>query len=251
MLGFVVIGGMLLLLLIWFYYDCQVSGQGDCNIFLQVEIEKVKEQNKEIECLDCQKDCLLVWKKVIEELQVKCLQMVYLFDVLVWIIFDGVVFIVLKQEGDIFILEGCMQFNVCVSVYMCNLESLGWMINLELLIIEVKVLDKEKEGVLLVGLVVDIKVLFYMFVVKVMLLVQIDLNVVVFVVLGVFDLVVDLVVLLVVLLLLVLMFVVGMLVVVLVGVFVVVLVVFVLILVDVVILVKLFGSCIVLFVLYV
>lgn len=60
---------------------------------------------------------------------------------------------------------------MCVSVYMCNLESLGWMINLELLIIEVKVLDKEKEGVLLVGLVVDIKVLFYMFVVKVMLLV--------------------------------------------------------------------------------
>lgn len=197
MLGMVVVGGLLLLLMIWFYYDCQVSGQMDCNVYLEVEIEKVKEQNKEIDCFDVQKEWLLVCKKVIEELQVKCLQMVYLFDVLVCIIFDGVVLIVLKQEGDVLMLEGCIQFNVCVLVYMCNLEIFGWMINLELLIIEVCDLEKDKDGK--VGLLVDIKVLFYVFVVKVKLLVQSE-EVLVMLGLNVDGLVVMLVLVLVVLL---------------------------------------------------
>ena len=43
MLGFAAIGGVLLSLLIWFYYDRQVSGQGERNAFLQTEIAKVKE----------------------------------------------------------------------------------------------------------------------------------------------------------------------------------------------------------------
>lgn len=176
MLGFAAIGGMLLSLLIWFYYDRQVSGQGDRNTFLQAEIEKVKEQNKEIERLDRQKDRLLARKKVIEELQAKRSQMVHLFDALVRTIPDGVVLTALKQEGDILTLEGRTQSNARVSAYMRNLESSGWMTNPELSIIEAKAPDKEKEGAPSVGPVADIKALPYMFVVKVTLPAQTDPN---------------------------------------------------------------------------
>lgn len=99
MLGFAAIGGLLLSLMIWFYYDRQVSGQGERNAFLQTEIDKVKEQNKEIDRLDRQKERLLARKKVIEELQAKRSQMVHLFDALVRTIPDGVVLTALKQKG--------------------------------------------------------------------------------------------------------------------------------------------------------
>lgn len=173
MLGAAAIGGLLLSLLIWFYYDRQVSGQGDRNTFLQAEIDKVKEQNKEIERLDRQKDRLLARKAVIEELQAKRSQMVHLFDALVRTIPDGVVLTTLKQEGDVLTLEGRTQSNARVSAYMRNLESSGWMTNPELSIIEAKAPDKEKTSTA-TGPLLDIKSLPYMFVVKVNLPAQSD-----------------------------------------------------------------------------
>lgn len=166
MLGAAAIGGLLLSLLIWFYYDRQVSGQSDRNTFLQAEIEKVKEQNKEIERLDRQKDRLLARKAVIEELQAKRSQMVHLFDALVRTIPDGVVLTTLKQEGDVLTLEGRTQSNARVSAYMRNLESSGWMTNPELSIIEAKAPERDKAGAAS-SPVADIKSLPYMFVVKV------------------------------------------------------------------------------------
>lgn len=166
MLGFAAIGGLLLSLLIWFYYDRQVSGQGERNDFLTAEIAKVKEQNKEIDRLDRQKDRLLARKKVIEELQAKRSQMVHLFDALVRTIPDGVVLTALKQEGDILTLEGRTQSNARVSAYMRNLESSGWMSKPELTVIEAK---KPDEGKGTVGPVSDISALPYMFEVKVTL----------------------------------------------------------------------------------
>ncbi|HEL2978591.1 TPA: PilN domain-containing protein [Stenotrophomonas maltophilia] len=167
MLGMAAIGGLLLSLLIWFYYDRQVSGQMDRNAYLEAEIEKVKEQNKEIDRLDAQKDRLLARKKVIEELQAKRSQMVHLFDALVRTIPDGLVLTALKQEGDVLTLEGRTQSNARVSAYMRNLETSGWMTNPELSIIEARDPEKDKDGK--VGPLADIKALPYVFVVKVKL----------------------------------------------------------------------------------
>ncbi|RRU75559.1 PilN domain-containing protein [Stenotrophomonas maltophilia] len=167
MLGMAAIGGLLLSLLIWFYYDRQVSGQMDRNAYLEAEIEKVKEQNKEIDRLDAQKDRLLARKKVIEELQAKRSQMVHLFDALVRTIPDGLVLTALKQEGDVLTLEGRTQSNARVSAYMRNLETSGWMTNPELSIIEARDPEKDKDGK--TGPVADIKALPYVFVVKVKL----------------------------------------------------------------------------------
>ncbi|HEL4244216.1 PilN domain-containing protein [Stenotrophomonas maltophilia] len=167
MLGMAAIGGLLLSLLIWFYYDRQVNGQMDRNAYLEAEIEKVKEQNKEIDRLDAQKDRLLARKKVIEELQAKRSQMVHLFDALVRTIPDGLVLTALKQEGDVLTLEGRTQSNARVSAYMRNLETSGWMTNPELSIIEARDPEKDKDGK--TGPVADIKALPYVFVVKVKL----------------------------------------------------------------------------------
>ncbi len=165
MLGLAAVGGLLLSLMVWFYYDRQVSGQTDRNTFLQTEIKKVKEQNKEIDRLDAQKERLLARKKVIEELQAKRSQMVHLFDALVRTIPDGVVLTALKQEGDVLTLEGRTQSNARVSAYMRNLETSGWMTNPELSIIEARTPDKEGRT----GPLADIKALPYVFVVKVKL----------------------------------------------------------------------------------
>ena len=167
MLGMAAVGGLLLSLMIWIYYDRQVSGQMDRNAYLEAEIEKVKEQNKEIDRLDAQKERLLARKKVIEELQAKRSQMVHLFDALVRTIPDGVVLTALKQEGDVLTLEGRTQSNARVSAYMRNLETSGWMTNPELSIIEARDPEKDKDGK--AGPLADIKALPYVFVVKVKL----------------------------------------------------------------------------------
>jgi len=142
MLGFAALGGLLLSMLIWFYYDAQISGQTERNAFLTAEIEKVKAQNEQIKELDKKKDRLLARKKVIEQLQANRSQMVHLFDSLVRTIPDGVVLTNIKQDGDILTLEGRSQSNARVSAYMRNLESSGWMTNPDLSIIEAKSQDK-------------------------------------------------------------------------------------------------------------
>ncbi|MCC4598194.1 PilN domain-containing protein [Xanthomonas campestris pv. phormiicola] len=164
MLGFAALAGVLLALLIWFYYDRQITGQNERNAYLQAEIDKVKAQNQEIDKLDEQKRRLLARKRVIEELQAKRSQMVHLFDSLVRTIPDGVVLTAVKQEGDILTLEGRSQSNARVSAYMRNLEGSGWMTNPELSVIEAKAQDKEVKGP-----IVDAKALPYVFTLKVKL----------------------------------------------------------------------------------
>ncbi len=164
MLGFAALAGVLLALLVWFYYDRQITGQNERNAYLQTEIDKVKAQNQEIDKLDEQKRRLLARKRVIEELQAKRSQMVHLFDSLVRTIPDGVVLTAVKQEGDILTLEGRSQSNARVSAYMRNLEGSGWMTNPELSVIEAKAQDKEAKGP-----IVDAKALPYVFTLKVKL----------------------------------------------------------------------------------
>ncbi len=173
MLGMAALGGLLLSLLIWFYYDMQVSGQQERNAYLQTEIDKVKKQNEEIKRLDEQKSRLLARKAVIEQLQAKRSQMVHLFDALVRTIPDGVVLTSLKQDGDMLTLEGRTQSNARVSAYMRNLAVSGWMTNPELSIIEASNPEKDKE-IRPGGPVADIKALPYLFKVTVKLPAQSD-----------------------------------------------------------------------------
>ncbi|HYG04790.1 MAG TPA: PilN domain-containing protein [Stenotrophomonas sp.] len=165
MLGFAALAGVVLSLLIWFYFDRQVSGQQDRNRFLTAEIEKVKAQNREIDELDKKKERLLARKRVIEELQSNRSQMVHLFDSLVRTIPDGVVLTSLKQEGEVLTLEGRSQSNARVSTYMRNLEGSGWMTSPDLSIIEAKAQEQTKKATASL----DTKALPYVFTLKVKL----------------------------------------------------------------------------------
>ncbi|GAB2495509.1 PilN domain-containing protein [Pseudoxanthomonas sangjuensis] len=144
MLGFAAVGGVVLSLLLWFYYGQLISGEHRRIDFLNGEITKVDAQIKEIEELDKKKGRLLARKKVIEQLQANRSQMVHLFDSLVRTIPDGVILTNIKQEGDLLTLEGSAQSNARVSTYMRNLETSGWMTKPDLAIIEAK--DNSKPG---------------------------------------------------------------------------------------------------------
>ena len=164
MLGGAAVGGVLLAALIGMYYSGQISGQHQRNGFLEERIAEVKLQNAEIARLEEQRARLLARKDVIEKLQAKRSQMVHLFDSLVRTIPDGVVLTGIKQEGDVLTLTGRTQSNARVSTYMRNLEGSGWMRNPELSIIEAKAQERNESGP-----AVDIKVLPYMFELKVSL----------------------------------------------------------------------------------
>ncbi|MFT4248037.1 MAG: PilN domain-containing protein [Pseudomonas sp.] len=165
MLGFAALAGVLLSVLVWLYYDRQISGQNQRNAFLAAEIGKVKAQNKQIDELDKKRERLLARKRVIEELQSSRSQMVHLFDSLVRTIPDGVVLTAVKQEGDVLTLEGRSQSNARVSAYMRNLEGSGWMTRPDLSIIEAKAQDKGANA----APALDLKALPYVFTLKVTL----------------------------------------------------------------------------------
>jgi type IV pilus assembly protein PilN len=138
MLGFAAVGGILLSVLLLFYYGQMIDGQSQRNAFMKNEIAKLDAQIKEIEELDKKKGRLLSRKLVIEQLQANRSQMVHLFDSLARTIPDGVMLTSVKQDGDLLTLEGNAQSNARVSAYMRALETSGWMTKPELGVIEAK-----------------------------------------------------------------------------------------------------------------
>jgi len=141
MLGFAGLVGAVLAFGLWTFYNGLLSGQAERNSFLETEIAKVREQNKEIQQLDQQKNRLLARKQVLEELQSQRSQMVHLFDTLVRTIPEGVVLNDLRQNGNTLTLQGRTQSNARVSTYMRNLESSEWMYDPQLSIIEARAQD--------------------------------------------------------------------------------------------------------------
>jgi len=141
MLGFAGLVGAVLAFGLWTFYNGILSGQAERNSFLETEIAKVREQNKEIQKLDQQKNRLLARKQVLEELQSQRSQMVHLFDTLVRTIPEGVVLNDLRQHGNTLTLQGRTQSNARVSTYMRNLESSEWMYDPQLSIIEARAQD--------------------------------------------------------------------------------------------------------------
>ena len=142
MLGLAAIVALLLSFLIVMYFNGQLEGQQNRNVYLREQIVLVDQQILEIEELDKQKSNLLARKQVIEQLQASRSQMVHLFDELVRTIPEGVRLNSIKQNGQTLTLDGLAQSNARVSSYMRNLEESGWMGNPDLTVIEAKGEDK-------------------------------------------------------------------------------------------------------------
>lgn len=136
LMGGAVGAGVLASLLIWSYYNGQISGQQDRNAFLDGEIKKVEAQIKDIEELEAKHSALLARKEVIEKLQGDRYKMVHLFDAMMRTVPEGLILTSLKQEGEEMTLAGRAQSNARVASYMRNLESAGWMTNPRVTVIE-------------------------------------------------------------------------------------------------------------------
>ena len=131
-----VAAALLLVGLIWGWFNGQIEGQHARNAFLEEEIKKVEAQIKDIEGLKQQREALLNRKQVIEELQANRYQMVHLFDAIMRTVPEGLILTALKQEGETLTLEGRAQSNARVATYMRNLENAGWMKNPDVTVIE-------------------------------------------------------------------------------------------------------------------
>ena len=136
MLGVAAAAAALISLLIVLYYNGQIDGQNNRNLYLTEQISALDKQIVEIAELDKKKAGLLKRKQVIEELQASRSQMVHLFDELARTIADGTQITSLAQNGTEMTLLGRAQSNARVSTYMRNLDASGWMGNPDLSIIE-------------------------------------------------------------------------------------------------------------------
>ena len=136
------LGGVMVVFLGWMYFNGQIGGQSNRNVFLEQQIADIQRQIKEIEELETKKASLLRRKEVIESLQADRSQNVKLFEVLARTIPDGVRLVTVKQNGSELEITGRSQSNARVSSYMRNLEDGGLISNPRLSVIEAKGEDR-------------------------------------------------------------------------------------------------------------
>ena len=108
------------------YYNAQISGQNKRNTYLKTQVDEVNKKTEEIKDIHEKKQLLLARKDVIEGLQANRSQMVYLFDLLVRTVPDGVVLTSIAQKDTKLTLTGRSQSSARVSTYMRSLSSSEW-----------------------------------------------------------------------------------------------------------------------------
>ncbi len=138
MLGLAFVIGLLLIVLVHFFYSGQISGQEQRNELLRQEIAAVEIKIVEIEELDKRKEGLLSRKRVIEELQGKRYEMVSLFTDLAKSIADGAQISTIKQTGSDLVIQGRAQSSARVSSYMKNIMASPVISSPDLTVIEAR-----------------------------------------------------------------------------------------------------------------
>lgn len=127
-------------LVVWagihFYYDQRIDYQKGRNAFLDVQIQKLDKQIKEIEELEKEKERLIARMKAIESLQTSRPVIVHIFDELVTSLPDGVYLKQIVQKGNKIEIKGVAESNARVSNFMRNVEKSDWLKNPKLDIIQ-------------------------------------------------------------------------------------------------------------------
>ena len=122
--------------------EARISAQQSRNQFIEVQINQLNRQIKEIQTLEETKARLLARMNIIQQLQQSRPEVVRLFDELVTAIPEGVFLTKLEQSGRTIVLEGRAQSNARVSAFMRAIEGSAWLGNPRLLLIE----HKDKTG---------------------------------------------------------------------------------------------------------
>lgn len=119
--------------LIVFLWQSVLSGavdqQNSRNSFLQVRIDELSEQVKEIAELKKQKKALVERMDVIQSLQGNRPEIVHIFDQIVRTLPDGVFYNEIKRQGKTLTLKGTAESNNRISSLMRQLDASEWFEN--------------------------------------------------------------------------------------------------------------------------
>jgi type IV pilus assembly protein PilN len=133
-LGMAALVGGLVCGAVYSWYQAQISGQQDKNIFLKTEITRLDNQIKEIAGLQQEIAALRARQNAVEDLQGNRNLPVYLLDELVKQLPDGVYITSMKQDNQSVMLNGVAQSNERVSELLRNLgNNSPWLTRPELI----------------------------------------------------------------------------------------------------------------------
>lgn len=132
---------------IHFYVEGLIDVQTQRNNFLNIEIEKLETQIKEIQGLEKEKANLLSRMDIITNLQKSRPGVVHLFDTLVNTTPEGLYLTKVTQKGRALTIEGRAQSNARVSALMRNIDSSAWLQGATLDVIEQRDQGSNKGGV--------------------------------------------------------------------------------------------------------
>ena len=119
---------------VYSWYQTQISGQKDKNIFLKTEITKLEGQIKDIAGLQQEIAALRARQVAVEELQGNRNLPVYLLTELVKQLPDGVYITSMKQDNQTVLMTGVSQSNERVSELLRNLaNNSAWLTRPELI----------------------------------------------------------------------------------------------------------------------
>lgn len=137
--------GVLVALLVYQFYEQQISVQNDRNTFLANEIKKLDKDIADINELRNQIQALLARKTIIEQLQQDRAQTVHLLEQMVRQMPEGVYLKSMRQTGAKVHITGYAQSNARVSTLMRNIEASPWLTQPTL--VEVKAANVDKRRV--------------------------------------------------------------------------------------------------------
>lgn len=132
-LGASALVGVLLSVVVYLWYQNQISVQQERNSFLQSQIQTLDNQIKEIASIEQEIAALTARQKAVEDLQADRNLPVHLLNEIVKQVPDGVYITSLRQDDQAVVLQGVAQSNERVSELLRNLaDNTPWLSKPEL-----------------------------------------------------------------------------------------------------------------------
>ena len=129
--GYMLVGGMIITLLLVILAHMIIQGeidyQNERNNLLRREIAELNKKINAIRELEKVKSSLLSRMEVIQQLQTSRPQIVHLFDEMIRVLPDGVLFTSIGQSGGTISIKGMAQSNARVSALMRSIEKSDWL----------------------------------------------------------------------------------------------------------------------------
>lgn len=122
-LGLAAVTGIAVAVVVFLWFQTQMSAQRDTNQILQTEIRKLDSQIKDIAGLEAEIAALRARQQAVEDLQADRNTPVYLLTELVRQLPDGVYINSMRQDGQMVTLQGVAQSNERVSELLRNLAN--------------------------------------------------------------------------------------------------------------------------------